>query len=117
MLIILCGLKETQDRQANLEQKEMDCCICFETILGRRYTSKCAHSYCEICILEWFISQFELGQSIKTCPCPLCRSDIREDIQIFFSKIDRYDIDNLEENVIVMFHQHNINTWIALQFQ
>jgi len=117
MVIVLCGLKKTQDRQANLEQKKMDCCICLETITSGQYTTKCTHCYCEKCILDWFISRWELGQSITTCPCPLCRSDIIDDILIYSCEIDEpYDLDYVDEEIISMTNEYSINTWIALEF-
>lgn len=90
------GLKRIEDRKACTQQEDVVCSICFENISNNQYTSKCGHCFCKECIFKWLASKY-YNKSSRTCP--LCRSNIEEDIVAFKFEICEscFDISNSED--------------------
>ncbi|XP_071962766.1 uncharacterized protein [Antedon mediterranea] len=58
--------QETYEKVSDVMESELQCSICAELLI-QATTLNCSHSFCHLCIMEWFKKKKE---------CPICRNKV-----------------------------------------
>ncbi len=82
---------ESSESSVSNESNDEKCSVCLLSIDSDSYTTNCNHTFCKVCIEEWFNNNHN--------DCPMCRTRINECIHNYENtKIKIYFLNNNENN-------------------